>query len=101
MRKSKELSLSKTVAAVGRLNNSLPLFPNGTDSDKFTPEDIMEILEWSIPEAWRTKFDFDGYVPTEFGKERFITECEAIEHNEPKKTKSEYKTDSKWKNRGT
>ena len=72
------------MAAVGRLNNSLPLFPNGTDSDKFTPEDMMEILEWSIPEAWRTKFDLDGYVPTEFGKARFITECEAIERNELK-----------------
>jgi hypothetical protein len=92
MRKPKELSLRKTVAAVGRLNNSLPLFPNGSDSDKFTPEDIMEILEWSIPEAWRTKFDLDGYVPTEFGKARFITECEAIERNEPKTPKASTKS---------
>jgi hypothetical protein len=84
MRKSKELSLRKTVAAVGRLNNSLSLFPNGTETDKFTSAEIMEILEWSIPEAWRTKFDLDGYVPTEFHKERFITECKAIERNEPK-----------------
>ena len=84
MRKPKELSIRKTVAAVGRLNNSLPLFPNGKESDKFTPGEILEILEWSIPEVWRTKFDLDGYVPTEFTKEKFMTECEAVERNEPK-----------------
>jgi hypothetical protein len=84
MRKPKELSIRKYVAAVGRLNNSLPVFPNGKESDKFTPREIIEILEWSIPENWRTKFDSDGYVPTEFTKEWFMTECEAIEHNEPK-----------------
>jgi hypothetical protein len=66
MRKPEELSIRKTVAAVGRLNNSLPAFPKGKESDKFTPGEILEILEWSIPEIWRAKFDLDGYVPTEF-----------------------------------
>ena len=84
MRKPKELPIRKTVAAVGRLNNSLPLFPSGKESDKFTPGEILEILEWSIPESWRAKFDLAGYVPTEFTKERFMTECKAIERNEPK-----------------
>ncbi len=84
MKKPKELSIRKYVAAVGRLNNSLPVFPNGKESDKITPGEILEILEWSIPESWRTKFDLDGYVPTDFTKERFMTECEAIERNEPK-----------------
>jgi hypothetical protein len=85
MQKPEELSIRKTVATVGRLfNNSLPLFPNGKESDKFTPWEILKILEWSIPEVWRTKSDLDGYVPTEFTKEWFMTECEAVEQNEPK-----------------
>jgi hypothetical protein len=84
MKKPKELSIRKYVAAVGRLNNSLPVFPNGKESDKFTPQEILEILEWPIPESWRTSFDLNGYVPTDFTKERFMTECEAIERNEPK-----------------
>jgi hypothetical protein len=45
MQKPKELSIQKTVAAVGRLNSSLPLFPNGKGSDKFTSREILEILE--------------------------------------------------------
>jgi ribosomal protein L16/L10AE len=52
MRKPKELSIRKFVAAVGRLNNSLPGFPNGKESDKFTPGVILERLDWSIPESW-------------------------------------------------
>jgi hypothetical protein len=84
MQRPKELSIWKTVVAVGRLSNSLPLFPNGRESNKFTHGKILEILEWSILEIWRTKFDLDGYVPTEFNKEWFMTECEAVEQNEPK-----------------
>jgi hypothetical protein len=76
MQKFKELSIQKTVAAIGRLDNSLPFFSNGTEFDKFTPGEILEILEWSIPKAWRTKSDLNGYVPREFTKERFMTECE-------------------------
>jgi hypothetical protein len=60
MKKPKELSIRKYVAAVGRLSNSLPVFPNGKELEKFTPGEILEILEWSIPENWRTKFDLDG-----------------------------------------
>jgi hypothetical protein len=52
--------------------------------DKFTPGEILEILEWSIPESWRAKFDLAGYVLMEFTKERFMTKCKAIKRNEPK-----------------
>jgi hypothetical protein len=68
----------------GYNKNSLPLIPNGNEPDKFTPREILERLEWSIPEVWRTKSDLDGYVPMEFTMERFMTECEAVEWNKPK-----------------
>jgi hypothetical protein len=82
LKKPKELSFRKTVAAVGRLNNSIPYFPRGSEVDKFSREEIVELLEWSIPQTWRTKFDLDGYTPTMHTKERMITECEQIERNE-------------------
>jgi hypothetical protein len=103
MKKPKELSFRKTAAAVGRLNNCLPLFPQGSESDKFSTTELVELLEWSIPQSWRTKFDLDGYVPTGHGKERLITECEAIERNEPKQSsgqKSASKSTVHKKNRG-
>ena len=71
------------------MNNCLPLFPGGSDLDKFSTTEIVELLKWSIPKAWRTKFDLDGYVPTSFGKDHLIAECEAIERNLPKLNSSE------------
>jgi hypothetical protein len=70
MKKPKELSFRKTASAVGWLNSCLPLFPRGSVLDKFSTTEIMELLEWSIPKAWRNKFDLDSYVPTLFGKDR-------------------------------
>jgi hypothetical protein len=84
IKKNKELSFRKTVSAVGRLNNCLSFFPGGSNTDKFNKTDVVELLECSIPQSWKAKFDQDGYIPTQHSKERLITECEAIECNEPK-----------------
>jgi hypothetical protein len=72
----RSLQFGKQWPLLEGLDSSLPLFLNGRESDKLTPRGILEILEWSIPEFWSTKFDLDEYVPTEFTKERLMTECE-------------------------
>ena len=83
------LSTRKTASAITRLNNALPMFPGGSEESKFTPKNVVEILEWSLPEEWRAKFDLDGYIPSEHNKERLIAECEAIErHQEASKEDS-------------
>jgi len=85
MKKPKELSFRKTAAAVGRLNNSLPLFLKASATEKFSDEEIVELLEWSIPQSWHTKFNLDGYIPTEHNKACIVTECEVMERNDPQK----------------
>ena len=62
-----------------RMNNALALFPDGNENSKFSPEDLLEILESSLPLAWRSKFDADGYTPKLFDKAKLIEKCEAIE----------------------
>ena len=47
----------------------LPLFPGGSELNKFSTNEIVELLEWMIPKSWKTKFDLDGYVPTNHGKD--------------------------------
>jgi hypothetical protein len=84
MKKPRELSFRKTASAVGRLNNCLSYFPGASEADKFNKTEVVELLEWSIPQNWKTKFDLDGYIPTHHSKERLVTECEAIERHEPK-----------------
>ena len=82
MKKPFALSTRKTAAAINRINNALPLFPGGDENSKFSEVELVGLLEWSLPESWRAKFDLDGYVPTLHPKARLIEACEAIERNQ-------------------
>ena len=90
------LTTRKTAAAITKINNALPLFPSGSEASKFSEIELIGILEWSLPQAWRTKFNLDGYVPTEHLKARLIEACKAIERNqeEPEEEKKRKKSSS-------
>ena len=97
MFKPAELTTRQTAAAINRLNNSLPLFPGGSDASKFTDTEIIGLLEWSLPPQWRAKFDLDGYIPTLESKMKLIEACEAIERNETSDEKDSAKKGKKAK----
>jgi hypothetical protein len=82
MKKRYDLLTRKTAAAITKINNCLPVFPPGLPVSKFTDQEVVGLLEWSLPSTWRKKFDLDGYVPTLGTKAKLILECEAIEQNE-------------------
>ena len=88
MFKPVDLSTRQTAAAINRLNNALPLFPGGSEDSKFSATEVVGPLEWSLPAAWRAKFDLDGYVPTDHPKTKLIEACEAIERNQGPPDKS-------------
>ena len=83
MHKPADLPTRQMAAAINRLNNSLPLFPLGSTESKFSEKEIVGLLEWLLPQAWQSKFDLDGYVPSLHSKMRLIEACEAIERNNP------------------
>jgi hypothetical protein len=78
MRKPYDLSTCKTAAAITKINNSLPLFPLGNQESKFTDQELVGLLKWSLPSHWRKKFDLDGYIPTLGTKAKLISECKAL-----------------------
>jgi hypothetical protein len=82
LKKPTDLSIRLTSSALSRMNNCLPFFPGGDEDSKFSQEELLEILECSLPFAWRQKFDYDGYVPTDHTKAKLISSCEAIERKE-------------------
>jgi hypothetical protein len=82
IRKPKDMSTRKMTAALVRMNTKLIRFPGATERDLFSAEDLLEIIEWSLPPKWRAKFDLSGYVPSLFNRARLIAECEAIERSE-------------------
>jgi hypothetical protein len=74
-------------AAITKINNSLPLFPLRNQDSKFTDQELVGLLKWSLPAQWRKKFDLDGYIPTFGTKAKLISKCKAIERNKIAKEK--------------
>ena len=75
------LSTKLLSAAIGRLNNSIPYFPGGSEEEKFTEKELLNFLENALPSEWRAKFDLDGYIPTDHSRPKLIAACEAIERS--------------------
>ena len=88
MRKPSDLSARKTAAAISKINSCLPLFPGGNQESKFSEPELVGLLEWSLPQMWRNKFDLDGYIPTQGTRAKLIPECEAIERSKINKKES-------------
>jgi hypothetical protein len=103
IRKPKDIHVRKMVAIITKMNNSLARFPEANENDKFEASELLEIIEWSLPNGWRRTFDIKGYVPSAFDKKRLIAEAEAIQRAEsldagkPKAQESEGKKSSKSK----
>jgi hypothetical protein len=81
MHKLADLATRQIAAAINRLNNALPLFPLGSTKSKFSKKQIVGLLEWSLPQACRSKFDLDKYIPSLHSKTCLIKACEAIKRN--------------------
>lgn len=79
MRKPATMSIRQFVASVTQMNGHLVHFPGATNQDIFNPEKLLGLLEFSLPDAWRAKFDLAGYIPTLHDKTRLIMEGEQIE----------------------
>jgi hypothetical protein len=86
-KKPYNLSTRKTAAAIAKINNSLPLFPLGNQESKYSNQELVGLLKWSLPSHWRKKFDLDGYIPTLSTKDKQISKCKAIKRNKSVKDK--------------
>jgi hypothetical protein len=82
MRKPFDLSTRLTAAALCKMNNSLKFFPGADEDTKFSDEELVQILEVSLPRTWKDKFDLDGFTPSDHTMGELILKCEAIERNE-------------------
>ena len=95
MRKPGDMKIRKFISTIVKINNALPFFPDATEADKFSEEEIIEIAEWGLPIKWRTKFDKDNYEPTSHDRARLIAEGEAIERHEDEEDEEEPKIKKK------
>jgi hypothetical protein len=82
MKKPYDLSARSTKNAIARLNNTLPLFPLGTEASKFSDAELIGLFEFSLPQRWRNIMDAKGFVPSLGTMAELVTECECIERTE-------------------
>ena len=82
MKKPANMKYRILQAKVMKMNRNLAYFPEGSEDSKFSNQELLEILEFSLPQTWAAKFDLDSYVPTKHDLSRLLAECEAIERNE-------------------
>jgi len=79
MKKPAGMGICQFVAAVTQMNARLIRFPGATESDLFKADQLVELMEFALPNSWRAKFDLAGYIPTEHDRHRLIAEGEQIE----------------------
>jgi hypothetical protein len=73
------------------------MFPDGLEGSKFTLTEVIGLLEWSLPSAWRAKFDLDGFIPSMHAEGKLVAACEAIKRNQVTNKKSSKTTETHTK----
>ena len=103
MRKPMKMRYRLFQARVLKINKYLPYFPGATEETKFDGKELLEMLEFSLPDSWRQEWDKKGYIATNHNLERLIQEAEAMERseNEGKKKKEQDKRKRKENSRGS
>lgn len=75
MRKPREVSIREYVARVVELNSYLVFFPDPTENTPATslPDDeLLDILEWGIPNSWQKQLIIQNLDPLEMSIKEFI-----------------------------
>ena len=83
LRKTVDMPFRTMASSVVRINSYLPFLPDATENDKFSDAELVELLEFSLPYTWRSKFDLEGYVPMHHDRQELVRKCEALERSLP------------------
>jgi len=85
LRKPREMKTRDYVNRVLELNGYLTEFPtpNNNQANKLEDDEIMDILEFSLPSRWRSTMVLQGFNAAEKTTAEFIEFCERLEMTEP------------------
>ena len=91
LRKPPEMKTRTYVDRVLELNSYLTEFPrpNGNVAVKLDDDEIMDILEFSLPNRWQTTMTIQGFNVQEKTISEFIEFCERLERTEPENDMAE------------
>jgi hypothetical protein len=82
-RKTNDLLTRRWVARIQEINMMLPEFPpEFSQEQKLRSEDLIEILEYGIPNTWKAKMVELGFIPADHTPTEFVECCEKFESAE-------------------
>jgi len=82
-RKTNEMLTRRWVARIQEINMMLPEFPpEFSQEQKLRSEDLIEILEYGIPNTWKAKMVEQGFIPADHTPAEFVECCEKFESAE-------------------
>lgn len=101
MRKPRDMRVRDFVARVQELNNYLTQFPPFATNQSLPEDEILDILESAVPNAWQREFVRSGFDPIEHDIREFVERCERVELTETLEIKNkETKSSNNNKNKG-
>ena len=82
MRKPCMVKILDFVALVQQLNEYLTYLPPFEAKQSLPTDEILDILEFSIPNSWQKEFERTGFDPADSDIATFVEHCERIELTE-------------------
>jgi hypothetical protein len=82
MRKPKTMSIREFSARVAEMNAYLTEFPPFEADQELSGEEIIDILEFAIPNSWQKNMVLQGFEPLDHTTAEFVSFCERNEFTE-------------------
>ena len=90
LRKPMAMTTREFVTRVQQINDYLEYFPPFADEQKLPEDELLDILEFSIPNSWQAEFIRLGYDPLTGDLKSFIDHCERMETFEAVEQKGKF-----------
>ena len=79
VQKLKEMTKSAFYARIVKLNNFLSLFLSATQDSKLSEEELIEILEFALPNTWQMHMTPAHFVCSQKSPREILNHCKEIE----------------------
>jgi hypothetical protein len=97
MRKPRNMTTREFAARVNELNEYLKQFPPYDDDQELAEEEILDILEFAVPNTWQKNMVLQGFDPLMHTSSDFVAFCERHEFTEGNLDNSNDKKEAKPK----
>ena len=82
MRKPKDMTTREYIARVNEINGYLNYFPPYNEDQGLATDELLDLLEFAVPNTWQKQFWLQGFDPIEHSVTEFTQFCERLEFTE-------------------